>query len=138
MKFKLDIAYDYEFVLLGISCHEKDYRLCWAINNKVGLDLKKTEDLEIKEKSKKEASLYSLYRYEEKNKYRDFYIIANKISDRFLIKEQKSADYFILIKGSIEKSEIETLIKSLREINMILAVFEINPNLLKSKQNLLF
>ena len=135
---KLDFEYDYDFLLLGISCHEKDYRLCWAINNKLGFDLKKSQELEIKEKNRKELSSYSLYSFEEIEKYREYYVIANRTNDRFLIPEQKQADYFILIKGNISRPEKDLFIKNIKEINMILAVFIINPNELKSKQNLLF
>src|SRR4051812_28717467 len=100
-KFKLDIEYDYEFILIGISCHEKDYRLCWAINNKLSYNFKSSQDLEIKEKRKKNPSWHSLYIYEEEEKFREFFIIANKSNDRFLIPEQKQADFFLIIKGNI-------------------------------------
>ena len=49
-KHLLEIEYDYDFVLIGISSHEKDYRVCWALNNKLGLELVKTEPFEIKDK----------------------------------------------------------------------------------------
>lgn len=137
-KFKLDIEYNYEFVLLGISCQEKDYRLCWAINNKLGFDLKKSNDLEIKEKGKKELSGYSMYIFEEKEKHHEFYIVANKSNDRILVPEKKQADFFMLIRGNNTDPEKPDIIKKLREINIIIAVFDINAGELKSKQNLLF
>ena len=43
MKHFLENDFEYTFQLIGISCHEKDYRLCWAINQKLALNLKKTE-----------------------------------------------------------------------------------------------
>ena len=136
--FKLDIEYDYEFLLVGISCHEKDYRLSWSINNKLGFEFKKSEDLEIKEKRKKEPAHYSLYLYEQKEEHREFYIIANRSKNNFLIPEQKQADYFIMVTGTISQQEKELFIKSLKEIDMVLVVFEIDPNQLKSKEYLLF
>ena len=79
-----------------------------------------------------------MYIFEEAEKYREFFIIANRASDRFLIPEKKQADYFMVIKGSNSGQEKEEIIKNLKAIDMILAVFEIDPNQLKSKQNLLF
>ena len=137
-KFKLDIEYNYEFVLMGICCQEKDYRLCWAINNQLGFEFKKSQDFEIKEKRKKEPTIYSLYVYEEEEKYRDFFLIANKSEQRFLIPEYKETDYFIMIKGNIDPIEKEIIAKKLWELDMILAIFDIDPHQLKSKQNLLF
>jgi len=51
-KHTLKIEYDFDFVLIGISSHEKDYRICWALNNVLGLDLTKKNSLEIKSKNK--------------------------------------------------------------------------------------
>ena len=37
MKYYLDDTYEYDFLLLGISCHERDYRVSWALNQKLTL-----------------------------------------------------------------------------------------------------
>lgn len=137
-KFKLEIEYDYDFVLIGICSHEKDYRICWALNNKLGFDLKKTEELEIKEKKLDEPSLFSMYVYENAEQYTDYYVIANRSENGLLVPEQKQADYFLVIKGTVADEQVESLVKQLREVSMILTAYEIDPNQLKSKQNLLF
>ena len=38
MKYTLLEEYDYDFTLIGISCHAKDYRICWSINQRFGYD----------------------------------------------------------------------------------------------------
>jgi len=38
---KLAVEPDYRFFLIGISSHENDYHLCWAINQKLNLNLQK-------------------------------------------------------------------------------------------------
>ena len=48
MKYTLLEEYDYDFTLIGISCHAKDYRICWSINQRFGYDFEKQEhDLEM-------------------------------------------------------------------------------------------
>jgi hypothetical protein len=42
MKHLLVEEYEYDFSLLGICCHEKDYRLCWAVNSTLDLNLTKS------------------------------------------------------------------------------------------------
>ena len=42
MKHLLEEEYEYDFKLLGICCHEKDYRLCWAVNSTLDLNLSKS------------------------------------------------------------------------------------------------
>lgn len=137
-KFKLEIEYNYDFALIGIASHEKDYRICWAINNKLGFDLKKTDDLEIKDKKQTDATFFSLYLYENEEQYSEYYIISNRSSNGMLIPEQKQVDYFLMIRGSVTEEQVSKIVKLLRELSMVLTAYEIDPNQLRSKQNLLF
>lgn len=137
-RFSLDIEYDYSFVLFGISCHEKDYRITWAINKKLGLELKKENDLEIKEKKQKENSSYPIYSFNREDQYCEYFLIANRSIQGLLIPEQKQSDYFLKITGNILNEEKQKILHTLKEINIILTAYEINPEQLKSKQNLLF
>lgn len=137
-KFKLEIEFDYDFVLIGICSHEKDYRICWAINNKLGFDLKKTDDLEIKDKKLTENSLFSMYVHENPDEFIEYYVIANRGANGLLVPEQKQVDYFLLIRGTVSTEQVEALVKQMRELSMVLTAYEIDPSQLKSKQNLLF
>ena len=137
-KFKLDIEYDYDFALFGISCHEKDYRICWALNNKMRLQLKKTQDIELKEKKKKENTHYPLFEFIDEEAHREYFIISNRSDSAPLIPEQKQADYFLMIRGNLNTNEKEIILKSIKSIQIVLTAFEIEPNELKSKQNLIF
>jgi hypothetical protein len=137
-KFKLEIEYDYDFALIGICSHEKDYRICWALNNKLGFELKKTEELEIKEKKLDEPSMFSMYVYESPEQYIGYYVIANRSENGLLVPEHKQVDYFLMVKGAVTDEQVGALIRQLREVNLVLTAYEIDPNQLKSKQNLLF
>ena len=52
-KLTLDIEYDYEFILIGISCHSRDYKLCWAINKQQGFNFIKEAEIELTTKKTK-------------------------------------------------------------------------------------
>lgn len=137
-KHLLEIEYDYDFVLIGISSHEKDYRICWALNNKLDLELIKTDALEIKDKKQEEASSFSLFICERPDEFMEYLIIANRSEKGLLIPEQKQMDYFFVIKGEIEEEKIQEMINKIKEINFVLTAVRIDPSLLKSKQNLIF
>ncbi len=134
----LEIEYDYDFVLIGISSHEKDYRICWALNNKLELNLVKTEPYEIKEKKHEETSHFSFFVCEQPDEFREYLVIANRSEKGMLIPEQKQVDYFFVIKGEIEQAEIAEIIKKMKDVNLILTAFQIDISTLKSKQNLIF
>ena len=136
-KHTLEIEYDYDFVLIGISSHEKDYRICWALNNKLGLNLVKTEPLEIKDKKQDDLSHFSLFCFEQPDDFMEYFIIANRSEKGLLIPEQKQIDYFFIVRGEIEDDKVMEMIKRIKDSNLVQTAFRVDVNSLKSKQNLI-
>ena len=137
-KHKLEIEYDYDFHLLGISSHDKDYKFCWALNEKLGTDFRKGDDILIREKKSKDPDHFSVYEYQDEEMFTDFFIIVNRSGTALLIPEQKQADYLLMIKGNMTEEEKKEMMKKIKEITNVLTVFDIDPDKLKSKQNLIF
>jgi len=135
-KLSLNFEEDYSFLLIGISCHAKDYRLCWELNKLLNFDFARAEDLEINSK-KKEISSYSFYEFIDEEHYLEYYLIANRGNDAYLIPEQKTVDFFIMIKGNMSDNNLKTLLANINSLTLVLTAFTIDPNRLKSKQNLL-
>ncbi|MCO6500373.1 MAG: IPExxxVDY family protein [Vicingus serpentipes] len=135
-KTLLTLDDDYDFGLIGISCHAKDYRICWEINKTLKTDLVRGNDYEIKRKN--EISTHSFYDFYDETNQTELYLIANKGEKGFLIPEQKTTDFFLLLKGNITNHLIDDLLTKLNGLNLVIAAFNINPENLKSKQNLLF
>jgi len=149
-KHTLEIEYDFDFLLIGISSHEKDYRLCWAINNKLNIELTKQDSLEIKGKKQNTPSYFSFFFFENPDAFKEYVIVANFSESKeaeanklfeeneYLIPEQKSMDYFFIIKGELDSDEINDILIQLKEINTIQAAMRIDVKSLKNKQNLIF
>ncbi len=158
-KYTLEIEPDYDFVLIGISSHEKDYRFCWALNKKLNIELTKRESLEIKGKKQNTPSFFSFFLHENPDEFLEYAVIANlsegksqestihtlfgnlkdgESDSELLIPEQKQMDYFFLIRAEIEDTEIQDLIKKIREMDNVQTTVRIDPKQLKSKQNLIF
>ncbi len=138
MKYLLEDEYEYDFLLLGISCHEKDYRLCWALNQTLSLHFKKEDtDLEIFFKKKNKRSLHSLYVFINEDTSNEFYLLKNRSDSGFIIPEQPHADYLLMIKEKYSL-DFNSLLLKIRSIPFILMAFEISVEQLKSKENLIF
>ncbi|CAN5910856.1 hypothetical protein BH11BAC7_BH11BAC7_00600 [soil metagenome] len=146
-KFRLDIEYDYDFFLAGISCHEKPYRLCWAINRAIGHDMAQTEPLSIALKKTEAPSDFPVFKIFNKENDTSIFLIANKTETTgaeeqpgigLLIPEQNQADYFFIVKGPFNEHDLDQMMKSIREIPFVQLIYRINPSVLKSKENLLF
>jgi len=161
-KHTLEISYDYDFLLIGISSHEKDYRICWALNKKLGIDLVKQDSLEIKGKKQTTPSYFSFFIFDKEEDFLEYSVIANfsenkalvtkentlfneddtskkdQSENELLIPEQKQMNYFFMVRGEVDDDEAEELVKSIKEIDVVQTAIRIDVTQLKSKQNLIF
>lgn len=128
--------FEYDFQLIGISSHVKDYRLSWELNKKLDIELVKENEVTFSNK-KGDKSVFSMYFFQDDKEERDIRLMSNKFEGRLLIPEKKAADYFLLLYDftAIEATDI---LRTIRKINVILTAFEVEVNTLKSKENLLF
>lgn len=137
-KTRLEFDFDYDFLLFGISCHVKDYRLCWSLNRYIGTDFKRDNDLEIKLAGQEELARFSFYTWDDTDNHLRYFIVANRGIPGLLVQEQKQADYFLLVEGYIDLVDADELLAKLRDINVILTAYQLDPNELRSRQNLIF
>jgi hypothetical protein len=131
-KVRLQFEHDYDFCLIGIVCHEKDYRLCWMLNTLFNLKLTKVDDHAT------EHSTHSMFSYTNEDFFRDYHLIANRGQDGLLIEEHKQMDYFFIVKGTVEADERKTLAEQIKNADMVSGAYPIDAQTLKSKHNLVF
>lgn len=126
---KLDTGIKPEYILLGISSHEKDYRISWALNKELGMNFQREDDLIIENEKLSVKQSFSKYRCTG-NDDNLYYLLANTGVEGYLAPELKNIDFFILTHDT-EYINTADLTQQLREVSVISAVFEINLNTLK-------
>jgi arabinogalactan endo-1,4-beta-galactosidase len=67
-----------------------------------------------------------------------YYLFGNRNGSVNLIPEQKQTDYFLKIQTEAEFIDLPELVQKIKELPSVLAAFSINPEQLKSKENLIF
>ncbi|MFA5574626.1 MAG: IPExxxVDY family protein [Brumimicrobium sp.] len=137
-KHTLVIESDFDYDIIGVCSHSNDYKLCWAINNNVELQLHKSENsFMVSGKKGNVISSHSMYEWISEEENVNFYLIKNKDGEKFLIPEKSQIDYFLIIQeaGIIE---IEVLLEKLRKIPEVLTAFIFDPYELKSAERLIF
>ena len=134
LKFEIDL----DFVLIAVTTSLKDYRICYLINKSLNFNFVKINDLSVEISPGSTPVLFSLYLYSWESTETDFYFIANKGSDGYLIPEMKKADYFLLIKNYIDENDLDSLISNLNKIPEVVTAIKIDPKKIKSRENLLF
>ncbi|MBL4655247.1 MAG: IPExxxVDY family protein [Bacteroidia bacterium] len=135
----LKIEYNYDFSLLGIVSSEKIYRLCWVLNQELPLDLLRTDDLEIFSGNSSTSQYFPRYIDQNSSENEGYiYLLGNKNSGRYVIPDRKEADYFLILNGDAIMENIDSVVNQLKLIKTIQAVYKIDPNILNSKENLIF
>jgi hypothetical protein len=134
LKFEIDL----DFVLIAVTTSLKDYRICYLINKYLNYNFVKADDLEVEMGQNPEPVLFSKYTYHWETTETDFYFIANKGSDGYLIPEMRKTDYFLMIKNYIDEADVENITSALNKIPEIVAAVKIEPKKIKSRENLLF
>ena len=135
-KLTLEVEEDYDFELIGICSHAKDYRLSWEMNKALELDLVKGDNYDLSVKGEKQS--YSFFNFIDEENWVEYYLINNRTVNGILITEEKKSDYFLLIRGVLRGGQKESLVKGIAEIKNVLTTYEIEVKSLKSKSNLLF
>lgn len=134
LKFELDL----DFVLVAITAQLKDYMFCYKINKQLSADFSKITDLEMLFSNEEELFYFSRYFYLMPESETEFYIIANKGTEGFLVPEMKKVDFFLLIRNYIDRDDLKGIISGINKIPEVLVAAEVDPKRLKSKENLIF
>jgi hypothetical protein len=125
------------FSLIGVSCHMKDYRISFLLNKYLGFDLLKMEDLKITFNNKQDPKEFSFYYYYDDDYFNTYYLMSNRSQEVVLAPEIKQVDFLLIVEGEFKKSQMERLIKSIRDIPNILAAYEVKFAEIKNFETLL-
>lgn len=136
-KHKLYTEISYDFGLIGISSHEKPYKLAWAINEKMGIDLTLMKDLEIKEKGVEEKLTFARYNYVDENEL-EINLLSNKSENGFLIPDLKNFDFFMQLSGNSSSEIRDKILKELKSIDFVNAALKLDPNCLAKKDRFIY
>ena len=127
IKHKLVLEQDYDFNVFAINSHVKAYRLCWLINQKTKFDFIKTKDHAL---NKEEFFL----KYKHVEEELCCYLLSNTSKKSYLVPSQKNVNFFLVLKAEARDQKKSLYISSLRQINDILLVFEVELKKLKPQE----
>lgn len=133
LKYELDL----DFVLIAITSSLKDYMLCFKINKRLNTNFFRIDELFLQLKGSNPV-YFSRYLHQNPDADTEFYLLANKGTEGYLIPEMKQVDYFILIKNFIDKDDLNQLIEGINKLPEVVVAAEVDPEKLKSKENLIF
>jgi len=132
---KLKIDNQFPFRTIGISSHENDYRLIWAINAKLHTAFVKMANYKAFNETVAENE-FSRYFFEDEDRYISFYILSNRCDNGYLVPEYRKVDYFMFLKGETEPGFAEAMVGKLKQVDILLTAFLVDNRTLKSIKKL--
>lgn len=120
-KHILNLEYTHPYKAIGIFSAQKDYRLCWLLNNRLGIDLKRMPDFCLSFDAKSEPANYPIYKYEQPNLFLSILLLANKSEQQILFPAPKNLDYIFLLKSPENLFKLSETLSEIRNIPQVLA-----------------
>lgn len=135
--YKLDISDEFDFQLIGISSHEKDYRVAWAINLALRWGLERQEEVLTFSKNRKSQSEHGVFAYEAEDDKALFVLVENRSSTGLLLPSLQQFQYLLKVEN-LASERMQEIIVELKKSPLILTAYEVPLNAAKEKQNLIF
>lgn len=134
-RLTLDIGFDY--YVLGICCHHKEYRLVWALNSALESSLERLDDYLIHTENG-EMNAFSYYEWSEPEGHYSYHILPNRGSKGLFLPGQTQIDFLFAISGFHDQLDKIDLISKIKKTGLVLTAFELDADKYKSLQNLIF
>jgi len=131
-RVKLNIEQNNDYILLGLVTAEPDYKLSLALNKKFRVSLKNISSLRIEGGNESESTFSRFSNHEGKSDL-IFNLISNRSGKNYLLNKLKNIDYLLQISDSENEVNLENLTSELRDIDTVIAVFNINLDTIKDK-----
>jgi len=132
-KIRLEVSQNEDVILFGIVSREPDYKLSLALNQKIGIALKRSNPITINDDS---GNAHSFSRFATSTILSDdvvYTLTSNRSGALFMIKKLKNIDYLFHINNP-DNNDLESKISAiLREIPNIDAVFQIDIKTINDK-----
>ena len=122
-KLKLTSVSSYDYTTIGIACHMKDYRFTFFLNDQLGFQFKRTEDLIYGDD--KDSLGYSLFFFKDLEERKHYYLVSNYHEDGRLIPSEKGADFLLIVNDILQASRKKELISQIQKIPQVLTAYEI-------------
>lgn len=125
--------------LIGIVAPIKDYQLVWQLNNRLRLNFRNNNDLEIQLSKKQRKYFFGVYEYREAGTALGHFLYNNQFDGEYLLPEFKHLDFLWLQKGdTVTEEKMVWLMNSVRAVPGVQLVMELLQEKIKNKGHLIF
>ena len=144
MKLKLNIedmtdGFFEDTRLMGIVAPMKDYQLVWQLNNRLRLNFRSNNELEIQLTKRQRKYFFGIYQYQEPGNALQHFLYNNQFDGEYLLPEFKHLDFLWLQKGdAVADDKMAQLMNCIRVVPGVQLVMELVQDKIKNKGHLIF
>ena len=129
-KLRLTSEVSYDYSIFGVSCHLKDYRFAFFLNDKLSFSFKRKDDLVFTYGEEKRA--YSFFIYPHPDERRSYYLVSNYNEAGRLIPSEKGVDFFIIADDLLPAQLKKSLLSKVQSVPQVQAAYEIPKGKVKN------
>ncbi len=124
-KHTLNIEYEVEFDVFGLSTPFADYRLAWALNEQLDFKFEKSNELiSIFDRKTKQMKSFQRFSYADEEELTQIFLLKNKQGNQIVTADHTMMDFFLIIKNNFA-IDTNKLLTQLRNTNGIVAAFKL-------------
>lgn len=132
------IDYTPDFRAIGIFTAQKDYRLCWLLDQYLHTAFRRLPDFRYSTESQKTPLAVPVYRHTDRRLLSKYFLIPNKLETTVLFQKPPNMDYLFLVKQPTDQFDLPRLIKGIRNIPQVNTAVEAGPFLGKTAEGFYF
>jgi hypothetical protein len=124
-KYTLNIEYEVDFDVFGLSTPFADYRLAWALNEQLDFKFEKSNELiSIFDRKTKQMKSFQRFSYADEENLTQIFLLKNKQGNQIVTADHTMMDFFLIIKNNFA-IDTNKLLTQLRNTNGIVAAFKL-------------
>ncbi len=150
---ELDDFSDNNYTLIGIHSTLDEYKLAYLLNNTLKTKFVRA-NYNLDFENKNNDASFSIYEFINPRFNHNWFLISNQFTNNiegvstglfqtneittYLIPEKKKVDFFLKLEGDFDAACIVKTVEQINTINQVITSYTIDPNILKSKDFLIF
>jgi hypothetical protein len=130
-KMRLDIALQYDYLVVGITSQLNSYRLGYNLNHALEIDLKRLEDLPAFFEKEKLIHPFPLYTDNHNDNFKVSFLLGCINQEKKLFPQLKYCDYLFLYESPSPDWSDERVVSAIRGITNVQLARKLLPDELK-------
>lgn len=124
-KYTLELDFEVDFDVFGLSTPFADYRLAWALNDKLDFKFEKSSELiSIFDRKTKQMKSFQRFSFIDEENLNQIFLLKNKQGNQMVTANHSMMDFFLIIKNNFT-IDTTALLTQLRNTNGIVAAFKL-------------